>query len=51
MDVEHEHVDVFREPKGERYKDHHRAARGDFVAPLAFRDDPIAVNDILPPPR
>ena len=51
VDVEHEHVDVFREPKGERYKHHHRTARGDSVAPLAFPDDAIAVNDILPPPR
>jgi len=51
VDVEHEHVDVFREPKGECYKHHHRAARGDSVAPLAFPDDAIPVNDILPPPR
>jgi Uma2 family endonuclease len=51
VDVELEHVDVFREPKGERYKHHRRAARGDSVAPLAFPGDAIAVNDILPPPR
>jgi Uma2 family endonuclease len=51
VDVEAGHVDVYREPRGERYKKHERAERGNSVAPLAFPDDPIAVNDILPPPR
>ena len=51
VDVEHGHIDAYREPRGERYKKHARAERGSSVAPLAFPDDPIAVNDILPPPR
>jgi len=51
VDVEHEHVDVYREPRGERYKKHVRAERGDSIAPLAFPGDAIPVNDILPPPR
>ena len=51
VDVEAGHVDVYREPRGERYKKHERAERGQSVAPLAFPDDAIAVNDILPPPR
>ncbi|MDP9107249.1 MAG: Uma2 family endonuclease [Candidatus Eremiobacteraeota bacterium] len=51
VDVEHGHVDVYREPRGERYKKHERVERGHSVAPLAFPDDAIAVNDILPPPR
>jgi Uma2 family endonuclease len=51
VDLAHEHVDVYREPQGGRYKDHRRAGRGKSVAPLAFPDDSIAVDDILPPPR
>ncbi|HEV2644632.1 MAG TPA: Uma2 family endonuclease [Candidatus Elarobacter sp.] len=51
VDVEHGHVDVYREPRGERYKKHVRVERGDSVAPLSFPDDAIAVNDVLPPPR
>jgi Uma2 family endonuclease len=51
VDAEHGHVDVYREPRGERYEKHERAERGQFVAPLAFPADAIAVNDILPPPR
>ena len=49
VDVEHSHVDVYREPRGERYTKHERAGRGQSVAPTAFPDDAIAVNDILPP--
>ncbi|MDQ6925707.1 MAG: Uma2 family endonuclease [Candidatus Eremiobacteraeota bacterium] len=51
VDVLHEHVDVYREPTGERYAHHHRAGRGKSIAPLAFPDDAIAVNDVLPPTR
>ena len=51
VDLEHQHIDVYREPHGGRYKNHRRAERGHTVAPLAFPDDVIAVNDILPPPR
>jgi Uma2 family endonuclease len=51
VDVERGHVDVYREPSGERYEKHERAGRGRSVAPLAFPEDAIAVNDILPPQR
>jgi Uma2 family endonuclease len=51
VDLVHQRMDVYREPKGERYAKHHRTGRGKSVAPLAFPDDAIAVNDILPPPR
>ncbi|HEY0384135.1 MAG TPA: Uma2 family endonuclease [Candidatus Elarobacter sp.] len=51
VDLEHEHVDVYREPRGDRYRKHHRAGRGKPIAPLAFPDDSIDVNDILPPMR
>jgi len=49
VDLEHEHVDIHREPDGERFKKHRRACRGKSLAPLAFPDDAIPVNDILPP--
>ena len=51
VDLAHERVDVYREPKGERYAKHRRAGRGQSIAPLAFPDDAVAVDDILPPPR
>ena len=51
VDVEHEHVDVYREPEGERFRTHRRVGRGKSIAPLAFPDDAVAVNDILPPSR
>ncbi|MDQ6943600.1 MAG: Uma2 family endonuclease, partial [Candidatus Eremiobacteraeota bacterium] len=51
VDLLHEHIDVYRAPGGERYARHRRVGRGKSVAPLAFPDDVIAVNDILPPPR
>jgi Uma2 family endonuclease len=51
VDLGHQHIDVYREPQGGRYKNHQRAGRGHTVAPLAFPDDAIAVNDILPPLR
>ena len=51
VDLEHEHVDVYREPEGERFRKHRRMGRGKSVAPLAFPDDAVAVNDILPPLR
>jgi Uma2 family endonuclease len=51
VDVEAGHIDVYCEPRGERYKKRERAKRGSSIAPLAFPGDAIAVNDILPPPR
>jgi Uma2 family endonuclease len=49
VDLAHERIDVYREPKGERYAKHRRAGRGQSIAPLAFPDDTVAVDDILPP--
>lgn len=51
LDLSHERVDVHSEPIGERYEKHRCAVRGQSVAPLAFPDDPIVVDDILPPSR
>ena len=51
VDLAHERIDVYREPKGERYAKHRRAGRGHSIAPLAFPDDAVAVDDVLPPPR
>jgi Uma2 family endonuclease len=51
VDLAHERVNVYREPRGERYAKHRRAGRGQSIAPLAFPDDAVAVDDILPPPR
>ncbi|MEA2783905.1 MAG: hypothetical protein QOF71_9 [Candidatus Eremiobacteraeota bacterium] len=51
VDLEHEHVDVYREPDGERFKKHRRVGRGKSISPLAFPDDAVAVTDILPPAR
>lgn len=50
VDLAHERVDVYRDPAGERYASHRSAGRGESVAPLAFPDDAVAVDDILPPP-
>ena len=50
VDLRHEQVDVYREPAGEGYAAHHVARRGDAVAPLAFPDDAVPVDEILPPP-
>jgi Uma2 family endonuclease len=50
VDLRHEQVDVYREPVGEGYAVHHVARRGDAVAPLAFPEDAVPVDEILPPP-
>jgi Uma2 family endonuclease len=49
VDLVHERIEVYREPSGERYRVHLRAVRGESVAPAAFPDDTMAVDDILPP--
>jgi Uma2 family endonuclease len=50
VDLRHEQVHVYREPAGEGYAVHHVAGRGEAVAPLAFPDDAVPVDEILPPP-
>lgn len=49
VDLVHDRVEVYREPRGERYTEHRTVRRGESVAPAEFPDDPIAVDDILPP--
>jgi len=49
VDVVHERIEVYREPRGKRFESKRVAGRGDSVAPLAFPDDAIPVDDILPP--
>jgi Uma2 family endonuclease len=45
-----EQVEVYREPAGEAYRVQRRAGRGESVACAAFPDEPLAVDEILPPP-
>lgn len=49
VDLAHQRIEVYREPQGERYVAHLTFERGAVVAPLAFPDEPIAVDDVLPP--
>jgi Uma2 family endonuclease len=49
VDLVHQRIDVYREPRAERYDVRLTFERGASVAPLAFPDEPIAVDDVLPP--
>jgi Uma2 family endonuclease len=49
VDLVHERIDVYGDPEGERYDAHRIVGRGEFIAPQAFPNDSIAVDDILPP--
>lgn len=49
VDLVHERVDVYRDPRGERFGEHRRAGYGEAFALLAFPEDPVAVDDVLPP--
>jgi Uma2 family endonuclease len=49
VDLVHERVEVYRDPRGERYAVHRTVHRGESVAPAEFPEDAIAVDDILPP--
>lgn len=51
VDLVHDRIEVYREPHGEGYRQHLTAERGESIAPAAFPDDAIAVDDILPPPE
>ena len=43
-------VDVFRGPSPEGYRDHFRRERGEDLAPSAFPDLRLSVDDVLGPP-
>ncbi len=47
VDLEGEAVEVSRQPQAGRFHHNVRVARGDALSPLAFRDTPLAVADIL----
>jgi Uma2 family endonuclease len=49
LDLVSEHLEIYREPDGDRYGSQEIVGRGQRVAPRAFPNDSIAVNDILPP--
>jgi Uma2 family endonuclease len=49
VDLAHERVEVFRGPAGERYRNHQPLGRGKSVAPLAFPNDPLLIDEFLPP--
>lgn len=51
VDLRHERVDVYREPAGEGYVVHSVVGRGGAVAPQAFPDAAVPVDEILPPAR
>lgn len=50
VDLAHERIEVFRDPNGELYRSHRTLERGSSVAPAAFPDVAIAVDEVLPPP-
>jgi len=47
VSVEGEWIEVCRSPAGERYRERSRAARGEVLAPVAFADVRISVEDVF----
>jgi Uma2 family endonuclease len=47
VDVSAERIVSFREPAGDAYRDIRAAGRGDRIAPLAFPEVPLTVDEIL----
>lgn len=47
LDRTTEHVEVFREPSGRRYRETVRLERGSRLAPLGFPDPALAVDDLF----
>jgi Uma2 family endonuclease len=45
--VEGEWIDVYRSPEGDRYREQRRAGHGETIAPAAFPDVVIAVDDVF----
>ena len=50
VDLVKEQGAVYTDPVGERYRSRTLVERGGRVAPRAFPEDAVAVDDILPPP-
>ena len=50
VDLAREVVEVFRDPEGRRYRVAERVGRGARIAPAAFPDATILIDEILPPP-
>jgi len=50
VDLIHDRVEVFREPRGGEYTVHATVGRGERVAPQAFPNDAFAVEEFLPEP-
>ncbi len=51
VDLRHDVVEVHRDPTQKGYRSVRVAHRGESIAPGAFPDRPVAVNDILPEPE
>lgn len=51
VDLVNERVEVYRNPREQRYAKHVTVGRGEMVAPKAFPDALIAVDEILPPAK
>lgn len=49
LDLLHDRLEVRLDPHGDRYRQHRTHGRGALVAPAAFPDVAIAVDDLLPP--
>jgi Uma2 family endonuclease len=47
IDLQHALVYVYREPAAEGYRITHTVRRGETVAPLAFPDRQLSVDDLL----
>jgi Uma2 family endonuclease len=51
VDLVHECIEVYRNPRGRRYADHRTVKRGQTLAPEAFPDAVLAADQLLPPER
>jgi len=51
VDLVHECIEVYRNPRGRRYADHRTVQRGQTLAPEAFPDAVLAADQLLPPER
>jgi Uma2 family endonuclease len=50
VNLVHERIEVYRNPRADRYGKHLVVKRGETVAPRAFPDAALAADDVLPPP-
>jgi Uma2 family endonuclease len=51
VDLVHGRIEVYRNPRGQRYSKHATFGRGETPAPEAFPDALVPVGEILPPER